>query len=298
MSTTHKLLKTLAQFITRFALLGAHQTQIVRTSSNIFTHYLDCLLTKSSNESFVLFFHFTLCMKIAAYSKYALNTVDLYPLKGSLFHNRPVTDEKIGVRELNEFFPLKCTDNVFQFLAERLPIFRKKRSAVALFQCLVVVPSKGSWGWNTAKLPKPRQGKSRGRGRVRTTDLPTQQTAQGIHICKVIKRNSHSQSSVDHPQLPTPKLLKTIHSGLPNLVGNEKLFTRLLKILQQPTTGFALLGAHQVGAFPEFPSNLMFYLNPNCTVFDKYTNLQISFSRDSTESPVYDMRRPECSIFS
>ncbi|KAG5455264.1 hypothetical protein CSKR_113737 [Clonorchis sinensis] len=27
-------------------------------------------------------------------------------------------------------------------------------------------------GWDTARLPKPRQGKSRGRGRVRTTDLP------------------------------------------------------------------------------------------------------------------------------
>ncbi|KAG5442915.1 hypothetical protein CSKR_107403 [Clonorchis sinensis] len=26
-------------------------------------------------------------------------------------------------------------------------------------------------GWDTARLPKPRQGKSRGRGRVRTTDL-------------------------------------------------------------------------------------------------------------------------------
>ncbi|KAG5455245.1 hypothetical protein CSKR_106449 [Clonorchis sinensis] len=27
-------------------------------------------------------------------------------------------------------------------------------------------------GWDTARLPKPKQGKSRGRGRVRTTDLP------------------------------------------------------------------------------------------------------------------------------
>ncbi|KAG5450036.1 hypothetical protein CSKR_103272 [Clonorchis sinensis] len=32
------------------------------------------------------------------------------------------------------------------------------------------------------------------------------------------------------------------------------LLIRLLKILRQPTTGFALLGAHQVGAVPEFPS--------------------------------------------
>ncbi|KAG5444744.1 hypothetical protein CSKR_113850 [Clonorchis sinensis] len=31
-------------------------------------------------------------------------------------------------------------------------------------------------GWDTARLPKPRQGKSRGRGRVRTTDLPLYRT--------------------------------------------------------------------------------------------------------------------------
>ncbi|KAG5445422.1 hypothetical protein CSKR_104688 [Clonorchis sinensis] len=36
----------------------------------------------------------------------------------------------------------------------------------------------------------------------------------------------------------------------------ETLLIRLLKILRQPTTGFALLGAHQVGAVPEYPSNL------------------------------------------
>ncbi|KAG5451079.1 hypothetical protein CSKR_105574 [Clonorchis sinensis] len=30
----------------------------------------------------------------------------------------------------------------------------------------------------------------------------------------------------------------------------------LLKILRQPMTGFALLGAHQVGAVPEIPSTL------------------------------------------
>ncbi|KAG5450492.1 hypothetical protein CSKR_112684 [Clonorchis sinensis] len=34
------------------------------------------------------------------------------------------------------------------------------------------------------------------------------------------------------------------------------LLIRLVKILRQPTTGFALLGAHQVGAVPEFPSTL------------------------------------------
>ncbi|KAG5453783.1 hypothetical protein CSKR_113839, partial [Clonorchis sinensis] len=73
------------------------------------------------------------------------------------------------------------------------------------------------------------------------------------------------------------------------------LLIRLLKILQQPTNGFALLGAHQVAenvstAHDRFrPSwgssgrrnsrvscNLMFYLNPNWTVFKKYSNLQIN----------------------
>ncbi|KAG5441519.1 hypothetical protein CSKR_109766 [Clonorchis sinensis] len=34
------------------------------------------------------------------------------------------------------------------------------------------------------------------------------------------------------------------------------LLIRLLKILRQPTTGFALLGAHQAGTVPEFPSTL------------------------------------------
>ncbi|KER26417.1 hypothetical protein T265_06334 [Opisthorchis viverrini] len=43
----------------------------------------------------------------------------------------------------------------------------------------------------------------------------------------------------------------------------SKLLTRLLKICQQPTTGFAPLGAHQVGTVPEFLVNTMFYLNPN-----------------------------------
>ncbi|KER26341.1 hypothetical protein T265_06388 [Opisthorchis viverrini] len=32
-------------------------------------------------------------------------------------------------------------------------------------------------GWDTARLPKPRQGKSRGSGRVRTTDLPVSKFA-------------------------------------------------------------------------------------------------------------------------
>ncbi|KAG5451652.1 hypothetical protein CSKR_109133 [Clonorchis sinensis] len=41
----------------------------------------------------------------------------------------------------------------------------------------------------------------------------------------------------------------------PEYIRNS-LLIRLLKILRQLTTGFALLGAHQVGVVSEFPSNL------------------------------------------
>ncbi|KAG5454481.1 hypothetical protein CSKR_113896 [Clonorchis sinensis] len=37
-------------------------------------------------------------------------------------------------------------------------------------------------------------------------------------------------------------------------VKRNALLIRLLKILRQPTTDFALLGAHQIGAVPEFPA--------------------------------------------
>ncbi|KER23587.1 hypothetical protein T265_08577 [Opisthorchis viverrini] len=42
---------------------------------------------------------------------------------------------------------------------------------------------------------------------------------------------------------------------------------------------------------PRVSTNLMFYLNPNWTVFEKYAHLQINlvFTRDSTESLVYDI---------
>ncbi|KAG5446285.1 hypothetical protein CSKR_110326 [Clonorchis sinensis] len=76
----------------------------------------------------------------------------------------------------------------------------------------------------------------------------------------------------------------------------------LLKIVRQPATGFAPLGAHQVAEnsstdhdrfrpswgssgrrSPRVSVNLMFYLNPNWTVFEKYTHLHINlvFARDS-----------------
>ncbi|KER23200.1 hypothetical protein T265_14686, partial [Opisthorchis viverrini] len=57
----------------------------------------------------------------------------------------------------------------------------------------------------------------------------------------------------------------------PNLMCSKKGET---KALRQPMTGFAPLGAHQVGADPEFSLNLMFYLSTNCM---KYTTLHASF---------------------
>ncbi|KER21626.1 hypothetical protein T265_15049, partial [Opisthorchis viverrini] len=64
---------------------------------------------------------------------------------------------------------------------------------------------------------------------------------------------------------------------------------RLLKTLRQTTTGFALpLRAHQVGAVSV---NLMIYLSPNWTVFEKFTHLQINlvFKRDSIKSLIHDI---------
>ncbi|KAG5441542.1 hypothetical protein CSKR_109743 [Clonorchis sinensis] len=54
------------------------------------------------------------------------------------------------------------------------------------------------------------------------------------------------------------------------------LLIRLLKILRQPTTGFALLGAHQVGAVPEFPSTLCSTWTQIGLFLEKYNNLQIN----------------------
>ncbi|KAG5452392.1 hypothetical protein CSKR_100797 [Clonorchis sinensis] len=86
------------------------------------------------------------------------------------------------------------------------------------------------------------------------------------------------------------------------------LLMRLLKNRRQPTTGFALLGAHQVAEnsstahdrfcpswgssgrrSPRVSVNLMFYLNPNRTDFDKYTHLQINLVLRETHlgSPVW-----------
>ncbi|KER19713.1 LOW QUALITY PROTEIN: hypothetical protein T265_15468 [Opisthorchis viverrini] len=51
----------------------------------------------------------------------------------------------------------------------RMAVFEKNRPAVEPFRCHATL--RLHEGWDTARLPKPRQGKSRGRGQVRTTDL-------------------------------------------------------------------------------------------------------------------------------
>ncbi|KAG5443261.1 hypothetical protein CSKR_111043 [Clonorchis sinensis] len=64
------------------------------------------------------------------------------------------------------------------------------------------------------------------------------------------------------------------------------LLIRLLKTVRQPTTGFALLGAHQVGAVPEFPSTACSTSTQIGLFFENYTHLQINlvFARDSPET--------------
>ncbi|KAG5442102.1 hypothetical protein CSKR_110932 [Clonorchis sinensis] len=54
------------------------------------------------------------------------------------------------------------------------------------------------------------------------------------------------------------------------------LLIRLLKILRQPTTGFALLGAHQVGAVPENITNGRFSWVPGESLAKKQIDLQMS----------------------
>ncbi|KER33816.1 hypothetical protein T265_00475 [Opisthorchis viverrini] len=58
-------------------------------------------------------------------------------------------------------------------------------------------------GWDTARLPKPTQGKSRGRGRVRTTDLPvipimTRHITPSTQLGQLLGRRSRCQTSHSH----------------------------------------------------------------------------------------------------
>ncbi|KAG5453781.1 hypothetical protein CSKR_113837 [Clonorchis sinensis] len=78
----------------------------------------------------------------------------------------------------------------------------------------------------------------------------------------------------------------TIFDISPYMYIRNGLLIRLLKTVRQPTTGFALLGAHQVGAVPEFPSTACSTSTQIGLFFENYTHLQINlvFARDSPET--------------
>ncbi|KAG5454543.1 hypothetical protein CSKR_104900 [Clonorchis sinensis] len=61
--------------------------------------------------------------------------------------------------------------------------------------------------------------------------------------------NVHKQLNVPHKAASVS--VGTIFEKSRHNCGRNALLIRLLKILRQPTTGFALVGAHQVGAVPE-----------------------------------------------
>ncbi|KAG5452983.1 hypothetical protein CSKR_110348 [Clonorchis sinensis] len=74
-----------------------------------------------------------------------------------------------------------------------------------------------------------------------------------IYLYEENYSQGHSSSRVDKAVTVSSRgpLIRSCYIYIRNA-----LLIRLLKILRQPTTGFVLLGAHQVGAVPEFPSTL------------------------------------------
>ncbi|KAG5453059.1 hypothetical protein CSKR_106226 [Clonorchis sinensis] len=65
-------------------------------------------------------------------------------------------------------------------------------------------------GWDTARLPKPRQGKSRGGGRVRTTDLPVSKFA-----LLPLRHLAPPRISQDEPQRADQWRMSPLASTLP-----------------------------------------------------------------------------------
>ncbi|KAG5453894.1 hypothetical protein CSKR_108579 [Clonorchis sinensis] len=91
----------------------------------------------------------------------------------------------------------------------------------------------------------------------------------------------------------------TIFQISPYMYIRNGLLIRLLKTVRQPTTGFALLGAHQVGAVPEFPSTACSTSTQIGLFFENYTHLQINlvFARDSPETQLNLSQSTEMHIF-
>ncbi|KER26134.1 LOW QUALITY PROTEIN: hypothetical protein T265_14065 [Opisthorchis viverrini] len=132
-------------------------------------------------------------------------------------------------------------------------------------------------GWGAGRLPRPRQGKSRGRGRVRTTDLAVTDTFSGSETTqrlerKFTDRKVRGSNPTSACRLPLSRLG---HPGsIPALV----------------LSPCDMASRHRKGATSE--RFILFYLSdPNWTVFKNYTNLQINlvFTRESTEPLLYDV---------
>ncbi|KAG5454844.1 hypothetical protein CSKR_112862 [Clonorchis sinensis] len=77
-----------------------------------------------------------------------------------------------------------------------------------------------------------------------TADKMQATSTLGNEICLRGKQVLHQPSHVS---------VATIFEVLRYMYIRNALLIRLLKILRQPTTGFAFLGAHQVGEVPKFP---------------------------------------------
>ncbi|KER28131.1 hypothetical protein T265_04967 [Opisthorchis viverrini] len=202
----------------------------------------------------------------------------------------------------------------------------RKRSAVAPFRCLAAMPPEIKHeGWDTARLPKPRQGKSSGGGRIRTTDLPSMmdtdmpnrtrnQFIQFIRykpcaistlVPAVTVSVSGNWESVGHTAkhwthvrlvlelssyaLKTIALMhnaETFHtSGSIQKFQQWKKKQKLRKetthkVAENSSTAHDRFRPSTSGSSgrrsPRVSVNLMIYLNPNSTVFEKYTHLQIN----------------------
>ncbi|KER22146.1 hypothetical protein T265_09679 [Opisthorchis viverrini] len=93
----------------------------------------------------------------------------------------------------------------------------------------------------------------------------------GTRVAVALRRKTRSR----HPDF---------HQG--TLTDDKKLLTRLLKTLRQPTTGFRPSWGSSGRRSPRVSVNLMFYLKPNWTVFEKYTHSCMIVTWSVTNGPV------------
>ncbi|KER27677.1 hypothetical protein T265_05310 [Opisthorchis viverrini] len=127
-------------------------------------------------------------------------------------------------------------------------------------------------GWALARLPKPRQGKLRRRGRIdfaeekkSSPDSPNLLTLPACWLELASKDNAVSLRLGATPEILVQRLVaeKTTHKVAKNCSTAHDRF--------RPSTS-----GSSSRRSPRVSVNLMFYLNPNRTVFEKYTHLQIS----------------------